>query len=105
MLDRNVRASRDRLEALLADDFAEFGTTGLVYSKHDVLEQLPAQAAFESRLDGFALRVLAPNLVLAVYRLRAYEEESLRSSIWRHEGGRWRMTFHQGTVIDVPGGT
>ena len=96
---------RDHLEALLADDFAEFGTSGRVYAKHDVLDQLPAQPAFESRLYGFALRVLAPNLVLAVYRLRAYEQESLRSSIWRHEGGRWRMTFHQGTPIDQPGRT
>jgi hypothetical protein len=99
LLAPDVRASRERLDALLTDDFAEFGTTGLVYSKAQVLDQLPGQPAFESSLEQFALRPLAPDVVLAAYRRWAYGEESLRTSIWRREGDCWRMAFHQGTVV------
>jgi hypothetical protein len=52
-------------------------------------------------MDHFKIRILAEGVVLATYRATRHGERavtSLRSSIWKLEGGRWRMEFHQGTV-------
>jgi hypothetical protein len=51
---------------------------------------------------------LTADVALVTYRVvrRDRTEEStaasLRSSVWRHHGGRWQMVFHQGTRVRSP---
>jgi hypothetical protein len=44
--------------------------------------------------------------VLVTYFSRTTDEAgsraALRSSIWKRDGDRWQMLFHQGTPTDVP---
>jgi hypothetical protein len=89
------KISAEEANALLADDFVEFGTSGRIWSKADIVRALPQWPASERRLEEFRVRELSDSLCLVTYKT----ESSLRSSIWRRVGDRWQMIFHQGTNI------
>ena len=103
-----VRASREATDALLADDFVEFGSSGTVYDKASILVALQEERAdgaqIELRISDWNVRALSDDAALLTYRVerRAVPDgewsATLRSSIWRRTGSRWRMTFHQGTT-------
>ncbi len=107
LLRPKIRGSTVELEARLAPDFLEFGSSGRVYDRAAIVALLAAETAEgrapASRIEGFSVRLLAADVALATYRsVRAGAEAgppagALRSSIWRRGGGAWRMVFHQGT--------
>ncbi len=94
-----VRASPEALADLLADDFLEFGSSGRVYEKQQVIAALQEEIPQKVWVRDFQVRLLAPGVVLATFRSvgAAGSRSSLRSSIWMLEDGRWRLKFHQGT--------
>lgn len=100
LLNTEVRTSPDELSRLLADDFFEFGSSGKVWHKRDLMGE---EGAGEVRmtLSGFELHPLSGEAVLATYRIMNEETggETLRSSIWKFRDGRWQMFFHQGTPV------
>lgn len=100
LLNTEVRTSPDELSRLLADDFFEFGSSGKVWHKQDLLGE---EGAGEVRmtLSGFELHPLSGEALLATYRIMNEETggETLRSSIWKFRDGRWQMFFHQGTPV------
>jgi hypothetical protein len=98
LLDSAVRSSRDTLDRLVSDEFVELGSSGLTYWKADVIAQMLAQPTVKVEVSHFEVRELATGVALATYRT----PRSLRSSIWRHEGGNWRIVFHQGTNTPAP---
>ncbi len=105
LLGHPVRSSPELLDQLLADDFVEFGASGRVYTKEEVLAHLPQAPQEEFSVENFRMRRLAPGLVLITYTLTragnpATSPRSLRSSIWSFQHGRWEIVFHQGTPID-----
>jgi hypothetical protein len=106
LLDPAIRRSPEAVAALLADDFIEFGSSGRVFDKASILEDLKNEPPHPaSLLTDFALRELSPTVVLATYtatrRNPAGEpiNPSRRSSIWTQVNGQWQLTFHQGTPI------
>jgi hypothetical protein len=105
-LDPEVRADRERLAALLADDFVEFGSSGRVWDKASVLQLVTSERGLSFSLSDFAAKQLGPELVHATYRVATREaggeRHSLRSSLWILRSARWQMLFHQGTRCDPP---
>lgn len=104
LFKQSVRTSRSAVGALLADDFVEFGRSGRVYDKQEIVLSLAAEAndaAPELTASGFELKSLADDVVLLTYRTRRVDGEqalhTLRSSIWKRSNDVWRMVFHQGT--------
>lgn len=97
LLDPQVRRSPSEVDELLADDLCEFGSSGRIYDKPTSIKELRKDPGFDGprTIVDFVVRELSPSVALATYRIR--ETGTLRSSIWRNEGGRWRMIFHQGT--------
>lgn len=101
-----TRSSPEMLSRLLAEDFVEIGSSGAVYDKGQIIEALQEEKGATFTMQDFQVRVLAPGVVLATYRvLRTSQAEgparlSRRSSIWKSDGGAWRMTFHQGTNVE-----
>ena len=89
------KISAEEARSLIADDFVEFGASGKVWSKAEIVAALPEWPASERKLEDFHVRDLGASVCLVTYRIGA----SLRSSIWRHGGERWRIIFHQGTGI------
>lgn len=103
LLQSDVRKSAATLDALLDDDFVEFGSSGRVFDKQQIIEGLPSEPAARRSLRDFKALALAPGVVLVTYRVIGErgsgqpDVHSLRSSVWRLVDGRWRMRFHQGT--------
>lgn len=98
-----VRADRERLAALLDEDFSEIGSSGQCYGRDAALQEIPlerAQVLIES--EQYAVWLLAEGLAQVRYRSRYHVDGQaqrwvLRSSLWRRHGDGWRMVFHQGT--------
>ena len=101
-----VRHSPQVLDALLADEFIEFGSSGRVFSKAGIIEALKEEAFHQqTQVESFQARELAPGVALVTYiasRAAPYDSitmRTLRSSLWKREDSGWRMIFHQGTRI------
>jgi hypothetical protein len=100
LLDPAVRASRDRTEGLLDDDFVEFGSSGRVWDRESALAamagDLSAAEAPISAADLCGVR-LSETIVHVTYVTKWRGAASRRSSLWRRTDGCWRLYFHQGT--------
>lgn len=113
LLDPDVRRSRERVDALLSDEFVEFASSGVAYDKARILEVLQDEALADDpvtrSIAHFEVVRLDDDLALTRYRLlrrRSTQDmptQSLRSSVWRRSEGRWRMLFHQGTMVPANG--
>ena len=90
-----VRGSAEALDRIISDEFVEFGSSGQVYTKRDVVAQLLARPNVSITLSDLRVVAVTKDVALATYRTPA----SLRSSVWRREGDAWRVIFHQGTPI------
>jgi hypothetical protein len=103
LLQPDVRRSAQAVAVLLANDFIEFGSSGRMFTKPQIIESLQQESPMGVALSDFHAKALAPGVVLVTYRAVRHggsEEQgaySLRSSIWRWSEGRWQMMFHQGT--------
>ncbi len=102
-----VRGDAARLDALLHEEFNEFGSSGATYAKDDVRAHLLA-AAQQARVvaDNFLVRRLAADVALLTYRSAhalpdgTLHRHTLRSSIWQRSDVGWQMSFHQGTPTE-----
>lgn len=105
-----ARRSRAALENLLAEGFVEFGASGAVYHRAEIIDLLlqeDDEDDGELRADNYRLTAISPDAVLLTYRTHRIEADgsqrhALRSSIWKWDGTKWQMLFHQGTVTRPP---
>jgi glyoxylase I family protein len=107
LLRWSARNDADQLDALLADDFQEFGSSGRVFDKRGIIEALRGDEPVRRTMTDFGAVLLAPDVALVTYRVHRQAPDgsaaaSLRSSVWQRHGGRWRMRFHQGTATPLP---
>jgi hypothetical protein len=101
-----TRHSREALETLLAPDLLEFGASGSIYDRTTTIDLLTQKRGPDEgglRTTNYTLRLIADDAVLLTYETeRSYQGGLkrcvLRSSVWKHDGLRWQMFFHQGTV-------
>lgn len=104
LLRPECRADPDRLRGLLHPDFREHGASGTVWTLDALCAELAAAPDVHVRPAGLQAHRLAPDVVLVTYRTEG-PRPSLRSSLWlRDPGGRWRLRFHQGTLLPTGGG-
>lgn len=107
LLGSEIRRSADDVGELLADDFMEFGSSGRVFNKAQIIAALIREPDITRSLVDFRATRLAPEAYLVTYRVircvghEAETVNSLRSSIWRLICGRWQMIFHQGTITNT----
>ena len=100
LLRPGVRKS-DRATELLAEEFIEFGSSGRVFAKVQIVAALRSEDPVRITASGFKVKRLAPHVALVIYRAVRHSDpvvHSLRSSIWEERQGRWQMVFHQGTL-------
>jgi hypothetical protein len=107
LLDPAVRRDRNRVDALLHDDFLEFGSSGRMWTRTELLDLLVTEDYFPPAMEAFDCRMLAPDLALVTYRTMRADPQTAarrtvnRSSIWVRANGTWRMRFHQGTPVPL----
>ncbi len=88
---------------LIADEFVEFGVSGKVWRKPEIVSAITSWPVIERVVKNFSVTELSPSICLVTYvsRQNSNSEQgptnSLRSSIWRRTNGIWQIIFHQGT--------
>jgi hypothetical protein len=98
LLESSVRKNVARVSELLAEDFREYGSSGRVFDKAQIIADLRDEVPYAIAMQEFACMMLAEGVALVTYRsVRESGFEAIRSSIWVMRDGRWRMIFHQGT--------
>lgn len=102
LLQPEFRRDRDAVSSLLAEEFVEFGSSGRVFDRKQILDLLADEPQSRARMTEFRARALSPEIVLVTYRTERIGSAktpgaSLRSSIWTRRSGRWQIVFHQGT--------
>ena len=93
------RKSINTLDELLDDDFKEFGKSGLVCNKQDILNRLPNEEPREFNVKYFEGKSVGYFAYLINFTTLESGIEMLRSSIWKSIDGRLQTVFHQGTVV------
>ena len=84
------------MNELLADEFTEYGSSGKVFHKSDILSSLDTGA--EYILSNFTFSDLAQGVTIVKYKSIASGQAALRSSIWVQNNGAWQLMHHQATV-------
>lgn len=96
-----TRFDRELMDKVFADDFFEFGRSGRVYDREELLSATGDKIDIRLPLENFKVRELSPDLVQTTYNsIVTYEEKvqyGRRSSIWSRKGDSWELRFHQGT--------
>ena len=99
-----IRFDRVQMERLVASDFFEYGRSGRVYSREDILASKAERFTVRLPLPDFDVRLLGHDVAQVTYSsIVRYDDEWLygrRSSIWCRSLGRWLLRFHQGTPYD-----
>ena len=104
MWEIDTRGDREWMDAHLADDFVEYGRSGRVYDKQQILDG--PVGPFRAELDDLRVERLAKDVALITYRSTSIFADAPpghanRASIWVRDG-RWRLRFHQGTPFEEP---
>lgn len=99
-----VRFSLEKMEALLANDFIEFGSSSRIYNKRKILETPVQEIGARLPFPDFCTKALAKSVVLITYKSildnpDGSQRQVLRSSIWMRTDTGWRIVFHQGTPV------
>jgi hypothetical protein len=101
LMQMAVRHSPERLSSLLADSFREFGSSGRILNKREIIDALSIEPEVELSISDFRAEIIGDRVALVTYRAVKKEPAgqlaSLRSSLWVLNNGRWQMLFHQGT--------
>jgi len=105
LLYEDIRKSAEELEKLLEYNFVEFCSSGKIYKykKGDIFD-IDCNPLGE--IIDFKLKILTDEVVLATYKFIRYGQKyiknkyTLRSSIWKYTDGKWKIVFHQGTIIN-----
>ena len=94
------------IRAQMCDEFWEVVASGSVYTKQDVIETLVERYYDPNYQDiwhafGFEILQVAPENYLLTYILVQNKNRyTRRATIWRKVHGKWKILYHQGTVID-----
>ena len=100
----DLRFDRAWMGKILAIDFVEFGRSGRVYQRKEIVDDMtPRPIDARLPLIDFRARLLDLNVALITYVsvVNCGNEVQLanRTSIWSRGDDGWRLRFHQGTAI------
>jgi hypothetical protein len=91
------------MDEIFAKDFCEFGRSGSIYQRHEMLFGQGDISEIKATLPLRDFRVLAlsEEIVQVMYisevQYGSQIEKGNRSSIWRRDTAGWKLCFHQGT--------
>jgi hypothetical protein len=102
-----VRRDRGRLMALLHARYREFGRSGRIYDRPQILEEFSGQPqTYKVWSQEYRVESLGESVALLTYKSAhigdggSLERHANRSSLWLHTENGWQMLFHQGTPTE-----
>jgi hypothetical protein len=90
---------------MMAPEFCEIGASGRRYSREFVLDELEKRFAAPHddiwETSEFYCQPLAEDLYLLTYTLvQNHARWTRRTTIWKRVADRWKIVFHQGTIVE-----
>jgi hypothetical protein len=100
----SVRKNATVVSSMLTEEFREYGSSGHIFSKAEIIRALQCESPVHFSMKDFQASLLSEGIALVTYRALKDQPgspviESLRSSLWVFQEGRWQMHFHQGTKV------
>lgn len=99
-----VRRDRGRLNVLLHKHYREFGRSGRIYERAEVLDEFSGQPqTYKVWSQEYRVESLGESVALLTYKSAhvgddgSLERYTIRSSLWLHTENGWQLLFHQGT--------
>jgi hypothetical protein len=85
LLQPEIRRSAYRVATLIAEEFVEFGSSGKIYAKQQVIAVLRRMEHVPMGMQDFHAVEIASDTVLVTYRAARTDGDgsSLRSSLWK----------------------
>jgi hypothetical protein len=103
LLQPQVRASADALDALLDPEYREIGASGRLWTRDGTIAALTSDTKGTDtsiRDENMEGRRLADNLVMLTYVSDEHGRRARRTSLWRLDQDLgWRVLHHQGTLL------
>lgn len=96
-----TRFNKEYLERTLAPDFFEFGRSGRVYAREQIIDTPPQEIKANLPFRNFEIKMITPEVALVTYSSEVQYGElevANRSSIWSKSAEGWKIRFHQGTA-------
>ena len=103
LLDPAVRSDAARLSELLHPEFIEHGASGRVWTRQEIIDELPREDATtpSTTASDLVAQHLTNDVILVTFTTASTIKRAVRSSIWlQSTDGDWRIRFHQGTPTD-----
>lgn len=105
LIHPSTRRSSKELAQLIADNFIEFGSSGKVYTKQQVIEALDKEMPDKITIENFTCTELSMEIALVTYHSTRHKQDGdkifcLRSSVWKLFDDGWKIIFHQGTLCE-----
>lgn len=98
LAERRERDLPGGYAAVLDEGFRETGASGRLWTREAILAALSEAVPSRAEFVGFRIEALAPGVALATYSTTG-PRPAHRASIWVWTGERWRIRFHQGTLL------
>lgn len=99
-----TRFNRQYMEGLFAPDLFEFGRSGRVYSRDQLLAATGAEINARLPLENMEIRLISERVAQVTYNsyveYDGVTEKARRSSIWSLTNKGWELRFHQGTPFE-----
>lgn len=98
LLRTQTRRDAAAVDALLDDEFLEFGASGAIWMRTEIIDALACEPAREGTAQDMRAHWLGSDAALVTYEVvHPGAGRSLRSSVWVRRPAGWRLRFHQGT--------
>jgi hypothetical protein len=105
LLNLESNMNLQELGALFSHNFFEFGSSGKIWSRAEVLKSLSNSKSRPKKAFDFRGHILSENeVVLVTYKTKEPTENGdrivLPSSFWKLGDSGWQVFFHQGTQAE-----
>ncbi len=98
-----TRNNKEFLDKILHIEFMEFGKSGKVFYKKDILEDTSTKINAVFPFDNLNVKNISENTYLITYVAKNKSNDKVietnRSSIWIGDSENIQMIFHQGTLV------
>lgn len=102
-----VRSNSEMVDRLLHERFREYGWSGCIYTKSEILYELSHRPqTYEVWSQDFKVEPVSAGVALLTYRSAhinsegELERHTNRASLWQLTEQGWQMLFHQGTPTE-----
>jgi hypothetical protein len=97
-LSKEYRTDYAKMDSLLHTDFVEYGKSGTIYNKDDILNSIPLEC-WSYKIESVQYCVKIDNLVVEYTLIRNSNIKMACKSKWNVEKGSLRLSYFTSVII------